>query len=97
MQRWGKSLATASERRFTGKPNNTACERGSAPAASKAAAGGGFSSLTTREQEILANAMTCLKAAPSLVAFWSIFQANSRGSEGATSTQVCGQFFRSNT
>lgn len=40
-------------------------ENGSAPATPKAAAaGGGYSSLTTREQEILAKAMTCLKTAP---------------------------------
>lgn len=47
------------------------CEPGSAPATPKAAAGGGYGSLTTREQETLAKAMTCLKAAPSLVAFQS--------------------------
>lgn len=41
-------------------------ENGSAPATPKAgaAAGGGYSSLTAREQEILAKAMTCLKTAP---------------------------------
>ena len=40
-------------------------ENGAAPATPKAAvAGGGFDSLTTREQEILAKAMTCLKTAP---------------------------------
>ncbi|KAG6362222.1 hypothetical protein INS49_010452 [Diaporthe citri] len=50
--------------------STTACESGSAPAAPKAAAGGGFSSLTTREQEILAKAMACLKAAPSLLRPW---------------------------
>lgn len=47
---------------MAGKSDNG--ENGSASTASKAAAGGGFSSLTTREQEILAKAMTCLKTAP---------------------------------
>ncbi|KAI7783805.1 hypothetical protein LA080_011278 [Diaporthe eres] len=47
------------------------CEPGSAPATHKAAAGGGYGPLTTREQETLAKAMTCLKAAPCLVAFQS--------------------------
>lgn len=40
-------------------------ENGTAPATPKAGgAGGGYSSLTPREQEILAKAMTCLKTAP---------------------------------
>jgi hypothetical protein len=40
-------------------------ENGAAPATPKAAAGGGaVDTLTAREQEILAKAMTCLKAAP---------------------------------
>lgn len=47
---------------MAGKSDNG--DNGSAPAPTKAAAGGGFSSLTTREQEILAKAMTCLKTAP---------------------------------
>ncbi|KAG6367039.1 hypothetical protein INS49_001221 [Diaporthe citri] len=49
---------------MAGKSDNG--ENGSAPATPKAAAGGGFSSLTTREQEILAKAMTCLKSAPEI-------------------------------
>lgn len=40
-------------------------ENGNTPATPKAGgAGGGYSSLTPREQEILAKAMTCLKTAP---------------------------------
>lgn len=40
-------------------------ENGTAPTTPKAGgAGGGYSSLTPREQEILAKAMTCLKTAP---------------------------------
>ncbi|KKY38930.1 hypothetical protein UCDDA912_g01065 [Diaporthe ampelina] len=42
-------------------------KNGAAPATPKAAAaGGGYSSLTAREQEILAKAMTCLKTAPEI-------------------------------
>ncbi|KAJ0118811.1 hypothetical protein J7T55_013066 [Diaporthe amygdali] len=40
-------------------------ENDAAPGTPKAA-GGGYSSLTTREQEILAKAMTCLKTAPEI-------------------------------
>lgn len=47
----------------------------------RAIASGGYSSLTTREQEILAKAMTCLKAPPSPVAFQSAYQVNSPDSE----------------
>ncbi|KAI7785772.1 hypothetical protein LA080_006338 [Diaporthe eres] len=49
---------------MAGKSDNG--DNGSAPAPTKAAAGGGFSTLTTREQEILAKAMTCLKTAPEI-------------------------------
>ncbi|KAI3392068.1 hypothetical protein diail_6297 [Diaporthe ilicicola] len=41
-------------------------ESNAAPASPKAAAGGGYSTLTAREQEILAKAMTCLKTAPEI-------------------------------
>ncbi|KAG8167628.1 hypothetical protein KVR01_003317 [Diaporthe batatas] len=42
-------------------------DNGDAPATPKAAAfGGGYDSLTTREQEILGKAMTCLKVAPEI-------------------------------
>lgn len=48
---------------MAGKSDNA--ENGAAPATPKAAAsGGGYESLTTREQEILAKSMTCLKVAP---------------------------------
>lgn len=47
---------------MAGKSDNA--ENGSAPATPKAGAGGGFSSLTAREQEILAKSMTCLNAPP---------------------------------
>lgn len=39
-------------------------ENDAAPSTPKAGSGGGYSSLTAREQEILAKAMTCLKTAP---------------------------------
>lgn len=45
---------------MAGKSDNA--ENGAAPATPKA--GGGYSTLTPREQEILAKAMTCLKTAP---------------------------------
>ncbi|POS81353.1 hypothetical protein DHEL01_v200234 [Diaporthe helianthi] len=50
---------------MAGKPDNA--ENDAAPTTPKAAAsGGGYESLTAREQEILAKAMTCLKVAPEI-------------------------------
>lgn len=55
---------------MAGKSDNG--DNGSAPGTPKAAGGGGFSSLTAREQEILAKAMTCLKTAPEVSIFTRI-------------------------
>ncbi|KAL1862856.1 hypothetical protein Daus18300_008353 [Diaporthe australafricana] len=41
-------------------------ENDAAPSTPKAGSGGGYGSLTAREQEILAKAMTCLKTAPEI-------------------------------
>lgn len=50
---------------MAGKSDNA--ENGATPTTPKAAAsGGGYESLSTREQEILAKAMTCLKVAPEI-------------------------------